>query len=60
MLLEEWFADRRLYHLVGYLIWAGEDVNALRALAAGDKPQIESALLTTRLTLQMLSPEPYF
>jgi hypothetical protein len=35
MLLEEWFADRRLYHLVGYLIWAGEDVNALRALAAG-------------------------
>ena len=35
MLLEEWFADRRLYHLVGYLIWAGEDVNALRALAVG-------------------------
>jgi hypothetical protein len=35
MLLEEWFGDRRLYHLVGYLIWAGEDVNALCALAAG-------------------------
>jgi hypothetical protein len=35
MLLEEWFADRRLYHLVGFLIWCGEDVNALRALAAG-------------------------
>jgi hypothetical protein len=35
MLLEEWFEDRRLYHLVGYLIWAGEGVNALRALAAG-------------------------
>jgi hypothetical protein len=35
MLLEEWFADRRLYHLVGYLIWWGVDVNALRALAAG-------------------------
>ena len=35
MLLEEWFADRRLYHLVGYLIWAGEDVNELRDLAAG-------------------------
>ena len=39
MLLEEWFADRRLYHLVGYLIWAGEDVNALRALAAGVRKQ---------------------
>ena len=36
MLLEEWFADRRLYHLIGYLIWAGEDVNALRNLAAGN------------------------
>ncbi len=39
MLLEEWFADRRLYHLVGYLIWAGEDVNELRALAAGATKQ---------------------
>src|SRR5208283_819676 len=35
MLLEEWFADRRLYHLIGYLIWVGEDVNTLCALAAG-------------------------
>jgi hypothetical protein len=39
MLLEEWFADRRLYHLVGYLIWAGEDVNTLCALAAGASKQ---------------------
>lgn len=39
MLLEEWFADRRLSHLVGYLIWSGEDVNALRALAAGARKQ---------------------
>jgi hypothetical protein len=39
MLLEEWFADRRLYHLVGYLIWTGEDVNALCALAAGATKQ---------------------
>lgn len=35
MLLEEWFEDRRLYHLVGYLIWAGVDINDLRSLAAG-------------------------
>jgi hypothetical protein len=35
MLLEEWFADRRLYHLVGFLIWAGVDVNELRGLAFG-------------------------
>lgn len=35
MLLEEWFTDRRLYHLVGYLIWVGVDVNELCALAEG-------------------------
>ena len=35
MLLEEWFQERRLYHMVGYLVWIGEDINALRAMAAG-------------------------
>lgn len=37
MLLEEWFANRQLYHLVGFLIWAGVDVNYLRDLAAGSR-----------------------
>lgn len=35
MLLEEWFADRHLFHLVGYLIWVGQDLNELLALARG-------------------------
>lgn len=35
MLLAEWFEDRHLYHLAGFLIWDGVDVNTLRALAAG-------------------------
>ncbi len=35
MLLEEWFQDRRLYHLVGFLIWGGVSVNDIRALAEG-------------------------
>ncbi len=35
MLLEEWFQDRRLYHLVGFLIWDGMAVNAIRELADG-------------------------
>jgi len=35
MLLAEWFEDRRLYHLAGFLIWDGVDVNELRSLAAG-------------------------
>lgn len=34
MLLEEWFEDRRLYHLIGFLIWAGVDVNSLREVAS--------------------------
>ena len=33
MLLEEWFEDRNLYHLVGFLIWEDTDLNELIALA---------------------------
>jgi hypothetical protein len=33
MVLEEWFVDRRLYHLIGYLIWRGDKVNTLLELA---------------------------
>ena len=35
MQIEEWFKDRRLYHLVGFLIWDGSDINELRKLAKG-------------------------
>lgn len=35
MLLMEWFEDRHLYHLVGFLIWNGMDVNDLRSQVAG-------------------------
>ncbi len=35
MLLEEWFEDRRLYHLVGFLVWKDLDINELRELAQG-------------------------
>jgi hypothetical protein len=37
MLLVEWFEDRQLYHLVGFLIWDGVDVNRLRNVAAGSR-----------------------
>jgi hypothetical protein len=37
MLLEEWYEDRHLYHLAGFLIWAGADVNELRNMAAGSR-----------------------
>jgi hypothetical protein len=35
MILEEWFEDRRLYHLVGFLVWKGDDINDLRLMARG-------------------------
>jgi hypothetical protein len=59
MLLEEWFADRLLYHLVGYLIWAREDVNDLRALAAGDtKQQFKKNLKAKIFEYVFGTPEP--
>ena len=45
MQLEEWFKDRRLYRLVGFLIWSGMDVNALRKMAEQrTKKQFKEAL----------------
>ena len=35
MLIMEWFEDRRLYHLAGFLIWHGMGVNELQTLVAG-------------------------
>jgi hypothetical protein len=49
MLLEEWFADRHLYHLVGFLIWSLEDVNDLRALAEGVGKQEFKKKLRTKI-----------
>jgi len=51
MLLEEWFADRRLYHLVGFLIWAGENVNSLLTMAAGSTKQEFTKDLKERIFL---------
>ena len=34
MLLQEWFSDRTLYHLIGYLINEGEDLLALKKYAS--------------------------
>jgi len=59
MLLEEWFADRRLYHLIGYLIWAGEDVNALRNLAAANtKHQFKKNLRSKIFQYTFWTAEP--
>lgn len=59
MLLEEWFADRRLYHLVGYLIWAGEEVNALLSLASGStKHQFKKSLKAKMFQYAFSAAEP--
>jgi hypothetical protein len=49
MLLAEWFEDRRLYHLVGFLIWGGMDINALRSLADGKRKGELKEILRTKI-----------
>jgi hypothetical protein len=49
MQLEEWFKDRRLYHLVGFLIWTGMDVNELRKLAEMSTKSAFKESLRTRI-----------
>ncbi|MBK6592828.1 MAG: DUF262 domain-containing protein [Burkholderiales bacterium] len=49
MQLEEWFKDRRLYHLVGFLIWSGMDVNELRKLAEKSTKSAFKESLRTRI-----------
>lgn len=65
MLLEEWFADRQLFHLVGYLIWVGQDLGELLALAKGARKRDFRGKLKARILLRtfgtdkptQLSPE---
>ena len=45
MQLEEWYKDRWIYHLVGFLIWSGIRINALRQMAEQrTKKQFKEAL----------------
>jgi hypothetical protein len=49
MMFEEWFKDRRLYHLVGFLIWAGVDLNELHSIAIGKTKQAFRAEVKARI-----------
>lgn len=45
MLLEEWFEDRRLYHIIGFLVHSGTTVDAIFRLSQGiPKRQFEQKL----------------
>jgi hypothetical protein len=48
-LLEEWFDDRRLYHLVGFLIWEDIDLNELLALASGNTKKAFRQILRQKI-----------
>lgn len=50
MLLEEWYVDRELFHLVGYLIWTGDDLNQLLALARGARKHQLKKKLKARIS----------
>lgn len=58
MLLEEWFDDRRLYHLVGFLIWVGLDVNELLRLAAGSSKRGFKQKLRSLIFQHTIDPSP--
>jgi len=49
MQLVEWFEDRRLYHLVGFLTWADVDINELRNLAKGSRKSDLKVKLRTKI-----------
>ena len=59
MLLEEWFKDRRLYHLVGFLIWKELTVSQLIAIANNrTKRSFKQSLLAEAfvLTVERIDP----
>lgn len=59
MLLAEWFEDRHLYHLVGFLIWDSVDVNSLGSLAAGArKSELKQRLMEMVVQRAFGSPAP--
>lgn len=49
MSLQEWFEDRVLYHLVGFLIHEGDDIQKLRALSQGAPKSAFQAKLRQRI-----------
>lgn len=58
MLLEEWFADRQLFHLAGFLIWSGVDVNYLRNVATGSRKAELKAKLGSEVVKRAFGTAP--
>jgi len=59
LMLEEWFEDRTLYHLVGFLVAEGMGINEIRALAAQTtKSEFERRLRGEIFTRVMGGPPP--
>ena len=58
MQLEEWFKDRRLYHLVGFLIWARMDVKELRKLAENRTKRDFKETLRAKILERALKSSP--
>lgn len=54
MTLEEWFQDRVLYHLIGYLIQDGDDVLAIRKLGVEAAKSSFQRTLTERIYKRLI------
>jgi hypothetical protein len=53
MTLEEWFADRVLYHLIGFLVHQGDDIQKLQVLSEGAAKSTFVAKLRRRIASEV-------
>ncbi len=58
MTLEEWFHDRALYHLIGFLIQNGDKVLAIREVGSGVAKSAFQRALKRRIYRRLLGSEP--
>ena len=49
MMLEEWFEDRKLYHIVGFLIHQGVPINEIRSLSESTTKSVFEQKLRTKI-----------
>ena len=54
MRLHEWFADRTLYHLIGYLVHDGDDLLRLKAMASASTKQAFRRALKRRIFQRLM------
>lgn len=58
LLLEEWYEDRVLFHMVGYLVSQGVSLNAIRGLSANSSKSTFQQRLRQEIFTKSIDPKP--